>query len=131
MIMCPKCGGDAGVYNGIEDLTEPRYIRWRKCKSCEHRFITVEVITDADVQGDGKKHGGARARRRLVIPEGGENLFSKRKEEKTLRPCETDGGKAYFHQWVHHEKTGTFALIEYLDGTIAKINPETVRFLDR
>lgn len=131
MIECPKCGGDAGVYNGFADQEELRYIRRRKCKLCEHKFITVEVISDTEIQGTGT-HGGGRARKNPATPEGGENLFTKkRKTEQTIRPCETDGGKAYFHRWVQDERAITFALIEYLDGTVEKVNPETVRFTDR
>lgn len=131
MIMCPKCGEDAQVYSGHPDPEDQMYIRRRKCGNCGYRFITVEVISNTAIQGDGK-HGGARARRPLNVPEGAENVCIKQITGKTLRPCETDGGKAYFHKWVQGVKSGnTFALIEYLDGTIDMVNPETVRFLDR
>ena len=131
MITCPNCGMGAQVRGGFEDMDGLRYIRRRKCLTCGHRFITVEVITDTEVQGDGEKHGGARARRKPETPEGGDNLFFKRKEETTVRACETDGGKAFFHRWVLDEKAITYALVEYLDGTVEKVNPESVRFIDR
>ena len=130
MIMCPKCGCGAQVYGGFEDLDTLRYIRRRKCKACDYKFITVEVITDTDVQVNGT-HGGARYRSSPTKPEGGENLFFKRKEEKTLRTCEVDGSKAFFHQWVQDGKAVTFALIEYINGEVEKVNPERVRFTDR
>ena len=48
-----------------------------------------------------------------------------------LRPCEVDGDKAYFHRWVLGDHATTFALIEFLDGTVSQVHPEKVRFLDR
>lgn len=166
MIDCPKCGGGAKVYNGIADADELRYIRRRRCEVCDYRFITIEVIADTAIQGDGTP-GGSRRACSPEIPEGGERLFTKRKEEKTLRTCEVDGSKAFFHQWVQQENAilvaehftrpedlqrigksslesgivpkgfklqtcqHTFALIEYINGEVEKVNPERVRFTDR
>ena len=49
--------------------------------------------------------------------------------DEYLRPCEADGDKAYFHRWVKHERRA-YALIEYLDGTMAQVAPECIRFTE-
>ena len=45
------------------------------------------------------------------------------------RSCEADGDKAYFHEWVNYDMR-TYALIEYLDGSIAQVTPEYIKFTD-
>ena len=129
MMQCPECGLEATVYNGFEDLENNRYIRRRRCTSCGYRFLTVEVVSDTPLQGNGI-HGGARTAGNYTTPEGGASVFFKKKDNST-RPCEVDGDKALFHRWVLDEKAITFALIEYIDGTVEKVNPERVRFTDR
>ncbi len=166
MMECPECGYEATVYNGFADLENNRYIRRRRCQSCGYRFITIEAISDTPLQGDGT-HGGARKACNHATPEGGKSVFFVKKEEKTLRTCEVDGSKAFFHRWVQQEnvilvaehfmrqedlqRTGdlclksgiipkgfkpqtvqhTYALIEYINGEVEKVNPERVRFTDR
>lgn len=130
MMECPECGYEATVYNGFADLENNRYIRRRRCQSCDYRFITIEVISDTPLQGNGM-HGGARKPSNHATPEGGKSVFFNRKREDSPRPCEIDGDKAFFHRWVLNENAVTFALIEYIDGTVEKVNPERVRFTDR
>lgn len=130
MMACPECGYEATVYNGFEDLENNRYIRRRRCLSCEHRFITIEAVSDTPLQGTGT-HGGARKTCNHATPEGGKSVFFVKKKEESIRPCEVDGDKAFFHRWVLDEKAVTFALIEYINGEIEKVNPERVRFTDR
>lgn len=50
-------------------------------------------------------------------------------DECQHRPCEVNGRPAFFHRWV--EEYALEALVEYLDGTIAMVKPESVRFTDR
>lgn len=65
---------------------------------------------------------------------------------KELRPCMADGKRAMFHKWVTvreivppsimkgghlgGEVQDDFALVEYVDGTVAKVDVGSVRFLD-
>lgn len=58
------------------------------------------------------------------------NKGAKDPRDKYLRPCEVDGDKAYAHRWVLDENAATFALIEYIDGTVELVHPERVRFTD-
>lgn len=58
-----------------------------------------------------------------------------------IRPCLADDKPAMFHRWV--EESGnvicadyirrtreTFALVEYPDGSVGKVKPELIMFLD-
>ena len=59
------------------------------------------------------------------------------------RPCLVDGDQAYFHCWVGQDAIidgeggkaqvarRTYALIEYIDGTVEHVFPEKVRFTNR
>lgn len=58
------------------------------------------------------------------------------------RPCLVDGDQAHFHCWVgldiiiggEEDATQvarrTYALVEYIDGTVEHVFPEKVRFTD-
>lgn len=58
------------------------------------------------------------------------------------RTCLVDGDRAYFHGWVEqavifkdHRGEGhilkqTYALVEYIDGTVELTQPERLRFTD-
>lgn len=57
-----------------------------------------------------------------------------------LRPCLVDDKPATFHRWVEEglmwaEKLETvrtcLALVEYPDGSVGKVKPELITFLDR
>jgi hypothetical protein len=64
-----------------------------------------------------------------------------------LRPCEVDGKPAFFHRWVEDawivppslmvgghnggNVRSTFALVEFQDGSVKKVDPEAVRFCGR
>lgn len=64
-------------------------------------------------------------------------------DELQARPCEVDGRPALFHRWVDKSQMvsigsrrhtievirNTFALVEYRDGTVAKVEPERIRFV--
>ena len=66
--------------------------------------------------------------------------------EKECRPCKVRGRKAIFHQWEEISRpvepspmigghTGgefkrTYAIVEFEDGTIAEVYPESVTFCD-
>lgn len=73
-------------------------------------------------------------------------------DECQHRPCEVDGRPALFHRWIEEDRVitatnglghyipgtpainvirETFALVEYKDGTIAKVKPELIRFTDK
>lgn len=67
-------------------------------------------------------------------------------DELRARPCEVDGRPALFHRWIEADDVlrvcgsfrdyeipvahYTFALVEYDDGTIAKVLPEMIRFTE-
>ena len=70
-------------------------------------------------------------------------------QEVEYRPCYVNGRKALFHRWVNtanptapkgvdptDEKTrffqhrSTTALVEYADGTLARVWPQDIRFAD-
>jgi hypothetical protein len=57
-------------------------------------------------------------------------VFFKRTEEQdirgALRICEVDGDTAFFHAWMSQD----YAIVEYLDGTVALVHPESIRFID-
>lgn len=81
-------------------------------------------------------------------------LSSNIKIEMELRPCivfpyehiKTDGAKALFHRWGEESRVigpsplrgghsggsvhFTVAIVEYEDGTVGKVSPECIRFLD-
>jgi hypothetical protein len=40
---CPICHGKCGVRNTSHDEEDPGLIRNRKCKSCGHKFTTIEI----------------------------------------------------------------------------------------
>lgn len=64
-------------------------------------------------------------------------------DELQARPCEVDGVPALFHRWVEGSRVinldviafkmdvlhNTYALVEYRDGTVGKVEPERVRFV--
>ena len=64
-------------------------------------------------------------------------------DELQARPCEVDGLPALFHRWVDENITvkidvaldkvevipHTLALVEYMGGTVAKVEPERIRFV--
>lgn len=68
-------------------------------------------------------------------------------EKAPFRPCEADGKPAIFHRWVNESWVVqpspmigghpggtvrcTFALVEYEDGTVRKVEPENIKFTDR
>lgn len=82
------------------------------------------------------------------------------KPEDRRRACEVDGSKAWYHGLVHCDRAilkadayaachrefnasgripmycdvvverRTYAMVEYLDGSVAKVDPEQVRFTD-
>ena len=55
-------------------------------------------------------------------------------EELQARPCEVDGRPALFHRWIEEITMDDYklqALVEYRDGTIAKVDPELVQFTDK
>ena len=69
-------------------------------------------------------------------------MRSKRKDEKKVRllimdeldarPCEVDGRPALFHRWVEEYTMQGYtleALVEYQDGTIAKVEAERIKFI--
>ena len=45
----------------------------------------------------------------------------------SLRTCEIDGDKAFFHVWT----MAGYAIIEYIDGTVGMVHPDRVKFTDR
>lgn len=61
-----------------------------------------------------------------------------------LRPCKVNGQNALFHEWSHVSQirdailrgtvggvvADTFGIVEYEDGSIARVMPEKIRFLD-
>lgn len=64
-----------------------------------------------------------------------------------LRPCLVNERKAYFHKWVDFSKpipagltvgsapagiiAYTLGLVEYENGEVTEVNPNSIRFLDR
>ena len=51
------------------------------------------------------------------------------------RPCRYSAKNAIWHAWgnwgnICGEGSGTYALVEFEDGTVKRVNPEKVRFLD-
>ena len=53
-------------------------------------------------------------------------------DELRARPCEVDGRPALFHRWVEEVIKDDYvltALVEYRDGTIAKVEPERIQFV--
>ena len=67
-MICPKCSGKTGVYNGLEN--EGNYLRRRRCLNCGYKFITVEKVTDVEIQGNGG-HGGKRVPWSKILPKVG------------------------------------------------------------
>lgn len=77
----------------------------------------------------------------------GEKLLKEFARTPELRPCLVKNKKAFFHKWVDFSGvvppsimvggapggtiSGTFALIEYEDGTLDKCHPAEMKFLDR
>ena len=64
---------------------------------------------------------------------------------KALRPCEITGmGNGFFHKWTKVSQivgpsmgghsggvvTGTLAIVEFLDGSVATVEPQRIRFTD-
>lgn len=52
-------------------------------------------------------------------------------DELHARPCEVDGRPALFHRWIEEVTKDDYALtalVEYSDGTIAKVDPERIQF---
>lgn len=72
-----------------------------------------------------------------------------KREENTLRPCWVNGRRALFHRWAEdarptkprgHENDDNcpyfqlhaiHAIVEFEDGTVAKVWPQVVQFMDR
>ena len=72
-----------------------------------------------------------------------------RSQESEYRPCYANGRKALFHRWVNtanptlpkgaeinsekarfFQHRSTTALVEYADGTVDRVWPQDVRFVD-
>ena len=49
-----------------------------------------------------------------------------------LRPCliGEKKRKALFHQWVSDAYAGSVAIVEYEDGSVARVTPKNIHFLD-
>lgn len=49
-----------------------------------------------------------------------------------LRPCiaGTKKKKGLFHRWYEDPHAGIVGIIEYEDGTVAKVTPKNIRFVD-
>lgn len=50
------------------------------------------------------------------------------------RPCEVNGRPAFFLRWFEGYTVEGYelkALVEYRDGTVARVNPELIRFTDQ
>jgi hypothetical protein len=47
------------------------------------------------------------------------------------RLCEVDGKICTFHRFAEEVIRVTFALVEYPDGSVGKVDPDKVHFLDR
>ena len=49
-----------------------------------------------------------------------------------LRPCiaGTKKNKALFHRWYEDPHAGLVAVVEYEDGTVAKVIPKNIVFID-
>lgn len=43
MIQCPKCKADSRVYATREDKERRTYRRFRRCETCKHQWVTIEV----------------------------------------------------------------------------------------
>nr|DAR24704.1 MAG TPA: hypothetical protein [Caudoviricetes sp.] len=44
------------------------------------------------------------------------------------RPCFVDGRKALFHRWTAYDIID-YAIVEYEDGTVDIVHPESIRFV--
>ena len=67
-------------------------------------------------------------------------------ETAEYRPCLVNGVKALFHMWSNYcypvedsllrgghragEIKGTVAIVEYEDGTVAEVDPKSIKFVD-
>lgn len=59
-----------------------------------------------------------------------------------VRPCTVNGTRAIFHRWVDEARTinpstfergqfyRVYGLVEFEDGTVQKVDPEDIRFMD-
>lgn len=63
---CPVCNGKTKVYEH-NIRTNKGYLRRRRCDDCGHRFRTLEVICDVQIQGDGKRGGKRVALKKLGL----------------------------------------------------------------
>ena len=55
-------------------------------------------------------------------------------DELLSRPCEVDGRPARFYRWHEGHTVEGYelkALVEYRDGIVALVKPESIRFTDR
>lgn len=79
------------------------------------------------------------------IPEQREYFYENRKRKYKVKKSSEDV-KAVFHCWNHHSElydaspmngghpggqvSGTFAIVEYEDGTVHEVEPQNIRFVD-
>ena len=95
---------------------------------------------------DGKITNGIEYRPCIVhIPEEREYFYANRKREYRVKKTSEDV-KALFHCWSHRSElyevspmigghpggqvSGTFAIVEYEDGTVHEVEPTQIRFVD-
>lgn len=107
----PRNFADEEIFNGIY------------CRACALRLgllpkPVADALTPPNAAPANKPRKTRKVKKRLLPM-----------AELQARPCEVDGRPALFHRWV--EEYTLEALVEYNDGTIALVKPETIRFTDR